>query len=321
MDFELNGWILLFLMVGSQGLLISLLIFWRQKNRVWLGGAVLAYSILLFYYTAFWSGLLTAWPSWAGLIMGFPYVISGFMVMQLGHYPSRIALRLLIPYFLYVSFFLISQIMQLPGWAHGVQAAVQCLIVLSFGAFAYKITTTRLEQYIAILFLGFGIAHTSYYILLWMNQLTLQSDYFVSLAGAVFMYGSAYLSFFYKEPVTREPLQSKMRNMLIERIEEDKLYLDNELRLPALAETTGFSTHQISELINSGGENFADLINKYRVKEAMQILSNPASGHMTTEEIGYASGFNNKTSFYKHFKKNTGLSPMKYRMKHAKWLA
>jgi YesN/AraC family two-component response regulator len=135
------------------------------------------------------------------------------------------------------------------------------------------------------------------------------------------MYGSGYLVFFYKEPVAPVPLQSKMRNMLIERIEEDKLYLDNELRLPVLAETTGFTTHQISELINSGGENFADLINKYRVKEAMEMLSDPENSHMTTEEIGYASGFNNKTSFYKHFKKTAGLSPMKFRMKHAGWIA
>jgi AraC-like DNA-binding protein len=252
--------------------------------------------------------------------MGCPYIIAAFIVMQCCKFPPGKILRLLIPFFLFVSFYLTSQLINMPPWAHGLQASLQCAVMLAFGVYAFSYGANSINKRISLLFLAYTIAHTSYYLMIWMNELTIGRDYFVSLTGAAFMYGAAYLSFFYREPAKQEPLQLKLRNMLIERIEEGKLYLDNELRLPVLAEATGFSTHQISELINSGGENFADLINKYRVGEAKKLLSDPSSGHMTTEEVGYASGFNNKTSFYKHFKKDTGLSPMKYRMKHAQWI-
>jgi len=311
MDAGWNFWTVLFLVIAGQGLLLSGLIYKQKPKFRYFSLSILFFSFLLFYYVIFWSGNIQNMPRWMGIMMGLPYLIAPLMYRQIR---TIVLWRHLLIFPLFMSFYLLTLLLSFPSWTFQLQAIIQCVFLLTYATAAILNASTNISRRISWLFLGFTLAHLTYYILVWTNILTPLRDYFVSLTGAIFMYGSAYLVLFGKEKEDiRDDLQLKMRNILIERIEEEKLYLDNELRLQSLSEATGFSIHQISELINSGGKNFADLINGYRVQEARRLLRSLEASHMSTTEIGYAAGFNNKSSFYKHFKKVTGESPMQFR--------
>ena len=85
------------------------------------------------------------------------------------------------------------------------------------------------------------------------------------------------------------------------------------MNLHNLVEGTGFSKHRISELLNNElGKSFYDVINEYRVNEAIKLLDEGKHKDYTLEHIAEKSGFNSKATFYRIFKKNTGKTPNKY---------
>ena len=97
-------------------------------------------------------------------------------------------------------------------------------------------------------------------------------------------------------------------------ISTGKLYKQHNLSLDTLASETGLNRYYISGAMNRcTGKHFNAFINEYRVKEAIRLASNPKTAHATIEEIAFESGFNDRTSFYRSFKKITGISPAEFR--------
>ncbi len=102
--------------------------------------------------------------------------------------------------------------------------------------------------------------------------------------------------------------------------DEDHLYRDSALTLPALAQRMELSPHNLSEVINTRfGQNFFDLVNGYRVQEVCARLSDPASRQFTILAIAFDAGFNSKTSFNTIFKRHTGMTPSAYRDARVKY--
>lgn len=96
-------------------------------------------------------------------------------------------------------------------------------------------------------------------------------------------------------------------------IENDKLFLDNDLNLPTIAEKLGISIHETSFLINETTKvNFYNFINKYRVDEAKKLLASTKMDELNILGIAFASGFNSKTTFNTTFKRMVGISPSQY---------
>jgi AraC-like DNA-binding protein len=96
-------------------------------------------------------------------------------------------------------------------------------------------------------------------------------------------------------------------------MEKEKLFLDNDLNLPAVAEKLNISIHEASFLINeTAKDNFYNYINKYRVEEAKKLLASSKMGELNILGIAFASGFNSKTTFNTTFKKIVGISPSQY---------
>ncbi|MCB0375944.1 MAG: helix-turn-helix transcriptional regulator, partial [Sinomicrobium sp.] len=90
----------------------------------------------------------------------------------------------------------------------------------------------------------------------------------------------------------------------------EKIYQDNELSLPRLADVMDTSTHILSYLLNEGyGENFFQLVNRHRVEMAKAMLADPDLADRNVLSIAYEAGFNSKTAFNTSFKTITGLSP------------
>jgi AraC-like DNA-binding protein len=63
------------------------------------------------------------------------------------------------------------------------------------------------------------------------------------------------------------------------------------------------------------GGNFNTFINEYRIKEAVRLMSDCISKNMSLEDVASAAGYNDRTTFYRSFKKNTGLSPSQFKNK------
>lgn len=104
------------------------------------------------------------------------------------------------------------------------------------------------------------------------------------------------------------------KDKLIEVLENEKLYLNPDLSLNDLSECIGISSRNLSYVINSQFEmNFADLINKYRIKEAVHLFEESNDSKQTVLEVVYEVGFNSKSSFYTYFKKTMGITPNKFK--------
>jgi AraC-like DNA-binding protein len=97
-------------------------------------------------------------------------------------------------------------------------------------------------------------------------------------------------------------------------LEGNALYLNPELRLSDLAEALGLRPYRVSEILNHGLQtSFYDLINRYRVAKAQELLCSPASAHLNLLGIAMESGFRSKSVFNDVFKKVTGKTPSHFR--------
>lgn len=106
---------------------------------------------------------------------------------------------------------------------------------------------------------------------------------------------------------------SNLSAQLLSLMENDKLFLDNDLNLPTVAEKLGVSIHDASFLINeTTNDNFYNFVNKYRVEEAKKLLASHQMDKLNILGIAFASGFNSKTTFNTTFKNIVGVSPSQY---------
>lgn len=103
-------------------------------------------------------------------------------------------------------------------------------------------------------------------------------------------------------------------NKIETKIITEQLYLNPNLNLSLLSNLLGLSEGYISQQINTNSEiNFNDYINKLRINNAKETLTNKDFNNYTIESIGLESGFNSKSSFYAAFKKFTNQTPVQYK--------
>jgi len=97
-------------------------------------------------------------------------------------------------------------------------------------------------------------------------------------------------------------------------IEEEKAYLDPELKLPALATHLNTPAHLLSQVVNENvGQNFQQYLNSFRVKSAQEMLKAREHAHLTISAIAFDSGFNSLSAFNAAFKKMLQKTPSQYR--------
>jgi AraC-like DNA-binding protein len=92
---------------------------------------------------------------------------------------------------------------------------------------------------------------------------------------------------------------------------DEKLYLEANLNLFKLAKMTGVSTQNISQTLSQFLETtFFDFVNQARIEEAKNLLK---ENKKTVLEVSELVGFNARSSFYKAFKKETGMTPSEFK--------
>jgi AraC-like DNA-binding protein len=105
-----------------------------------------------------------------------------------------------------------------------------------------------------------------------------------------------------------------VRKRLVAVMESSRPHVDASLRLPDLAGLVEVPPYQLSQVLNQGfGLRFNDFVNRYRVEEAIRLLSDPARNDESLLSLAFEAGFNNKTSFNQAFKKYTRTTPSRYR--------
>ncbi len=92
---------------------------------------------------------------------------------------------------------------------------------------------------------------------------------------------------------------------------EDKLYLDPGLSLKKLAGHVGAQPNLVSQTLNQEiGATFFDYVAHWRIEASKPlIMKNDASVLTAALDVG----FNSRSSFYKAFKRETGMTPKGYR--------
>jgi AraC-like DNA-binding protein len=113
------------------------------------------------------------------------------------------------------------------------------------------------------------------------------------------------------EPRKISDEDQKLIKRLTQIIEIDRIYLEPNLSIRDLAEKVGAGEHQLRALINQamGFRNFRVFLNGYRVKDAIQALSDPAKQNISILSIAMEAGFGSLASFNRAFKQETGMSP------------
>ncbi|WP_298531930.1 AraC family transcriptional regulator [uncultured Algibacter sp.] len=105
-----------------------------------------------------------------------------------------------------------------------------------------------------------------------------------------------------------------LKEKLERALHTDKHFLIPELTLSELAIQVNIPERKLSNVINDTMHTtFYDLINSLRVEEAKSKLKSEAVDKYSITGIAKICGFNSKSSFYRIFKKETGLTPTQFK--------
>lgn len=114
------------------------------------------------------------------------------------------------------------------------------------------------------------------------------------------------------EDASTDP-ESDLMNRFTSLMTEDKLFKDPSLTVASVAEKLGTNRTYLSRTINeSTGKTFNQIVNGYRIKEAIALISD-VEADMPLKQVCSEAGFSSTSTFYSLFQNHTGLTPAKYR--------
>ena len=182
------------------------------------------------------------------------------------------------------------------------------------------------------LYAAFMLSYLIYYVISGQEFFTIAYDYAITAIMTVSIYSLAYLGIkrnfifsgelhrkvFTKDKYANSTLSTGAAESIVLRaddfMKEEKLFLQNDLKLFDLANRLAISPHHLSQVINEHrGKSFNQYINEYRIREAQALLTMPENREEHIIQIAYQVGFNNKSTFNQAFKKVLGLTPSQYR--------
>jgi AraC-like DNA-binding protein len=104
-------------------------------------------------------------------------------------------------------------------------------------------------------------------------------------------------------------LQKKLKVL----IEIEKVFLNKDLTSLEMAELLEIKHRALPNFLHENyGMSFKELISRERILMAQKEIENLYLDKYTLESLAYQVGFNSRITFFKAFKKETGLSPTEY---------
>jgi AraC-like DNA-binding protein len=97
--------------------------------------------------------------------------------------------------------------------------------------------------------------------------------------------------------------------------ETDHIHRTEGLTVRDLAKAIGVQEYKIRRQINGdmGFRNFNDLLNRYRIQDACEVLSDPKQSDVTIIRIAMDTGFPSPGPFNRAFRTIVGITPTEYR--------
>jgi len=100
-------------------------------------------------------------------------------------------------------------------------------------------------------------------------------------------------------------------------METEQKYLNPNLTLKSVSDQLSTNTKYLSQVVNHhAGMNFQRFVNSFRIKAVKQNIANEEYRNLTLFGIALQCGFKNKSTFYKVFKEETGITPRDYLKNH-----
>ena len=121
-----------------------------------------------------------------------------------------------------------------------------------------------------------------------------------------------------KDAAYRSMIRAELADELYQKIVEivivKKKYKDPNFSSRDLAKMLKTNTRYLSAVVNSRfGMNYSCLLNEYRIKDSLRLLSDKKQNEKNIEEISAMVGFANRQSFYAAFYRIVGETPSNYR--------
>ena len=118
-----------------------------------------------------------------------------------------------------------------------------------------------------------------------------------------------------KPSLSAEGTYSRFLQQLEQAIEKDKIYLDPDISLVTLAERIRTNRTYLSDAIHlTYGMSFSDYFNHLRIQHVIALIQEKhnAGEPILVKELALESGFNNSSSFYRAFERETGMTPKQW---------
>lgn len=105
----------------------------------------------------------------------------------------------------------------------------------------------------------------------------------------------------------------RLMKILDKEMIKNKLYTNKSLKIADLAVVANTSSHALSYVFNQYlQKSYYDYINEYRVEEFKSAINEEKFSRYTLEALSEHCGFSSRASFFRSFKKVTGITPNEY---------
>lgn len=96
-------------------------------------------------------------------------------------------------------------------------------------------------------------------------------------------------------------------------MESERPYINPDLKIADLAKAIGSSSFSLSYLFNQYlNQSYYDFVNHYRIEEFKKLVDDPQYTKYTLTALASLCGFSSRASFFRSFKKTTGITPNEY---------
>lgn len=178
-----------------------------------------------------------------------------------------------------------------------------CVLSIARGLFETKLSIDNIIQYTLAYFFSVFIVLISFLLYLFPELVTTPLNKRIDGPGSREKYRNSGLT-----PAMAIALKDQLLASM-----ETKVYLDHTLSLESLSKLLNTDRYSLSQVINQEfNRNFYEFVNDYRISECMVQIESRTNQPVSISDLIYESGFNNKVSFYKAFKKRNSVTPAQY---------
>ena len=108
------------------------------------------------------------------------------------------------------------------------------------------------------------------------------------------------------------------RRVLVEKLDDlmsrEKPYLRPDLTISEVAGALEINRTYLSDAVNRVlGNSFTTYLNELRIRDAVNLISDPSSDQYTVDGLARMAGFSNRKTFHNAFVRTTGLTPSEFR--------